>query len=191
MSLNLSETRYLMADEKIDASSIYYEIPTSSGQKITETTRNLPNVSFRKGQSQLFKGKKSGGTSFYWSYNSSLKNSTTGFYKSKGDTSFVWGNRQWTHNNSWIHNMSLSGVTKILGYISLRPSLSIKEGWVTKYFDADSANVDGSPIKHEVQEFRTRRTFSLSLSANSKLYGLFPLKIGPLQALRHTLTPSI
>ena len=191
MSLNLSETRYLMADEKIDASSIYYEIPTSSGQKTTETTRNLPNVSFRKGQSQLFKGKKSGGTSFYWSYNSSLKNSTTGFYKSKGDTSFVWGNRQWTHNNSWIHNMSLSGVTKILGYISLRPSLSIKEGWVTKYFDADSANVDGSPIKHEVQEFRTRRTFSLSLSANSKLYGLFPLKIGPLQALRHTLTPSI
>jgi len=202
VSFNLSETRNLMIKEKINPSSIYYQTPTQSGMRLTETSTVLPSLTIRKGQAQLFKRaqKRGSGPSFYWSYGSTFKNRGTGYYESDsigvdtvGTTIYNWDDSpHYSMDNSWIHNMSLSGSDKLLKYIAIRPSISFREEWITKYYDADSVDIQGNPItKHEVQTFRARRTASLSLSANTKLYGLFPIRIGSLQAIRHTITPSI
>ena len=185
ISTNLSETRNLMAKEKIDTSSIYYQEPTRPGMRVVETTTLFPSATFRKGQAQL-------GPSFYWSYSSSLRNTGIGFYESVAlDTTSVWDDRRQESDNSWVHNISLSGSHRLFKYIALRPSLSYQEQWITKYFDPQ---VDTSGVlidKDEVAGFRARHTASFSLSANTKLYGLFPVRIGSLRSIRHTVTPSI
>ena len=43
----------------------------------------------------------------------------------------------------------------------------------------------------EVKGFATRTTGSFSLSANTKLYGVFPVPIGPIKVIRHVASPSI
>jgi len=215
ISASVSENRNLMAEAKTHKSaeidSIYYEEPVREGQRINETNAVLPSLSFRKGQSQLFGGSGKG-SSIYWTYNSTLKNKQTGFYEAAYDTTYVdsvgedslgntiydtsdaffWQDLDHEQDNSWTHNMSLSGSFRIFKHIAVQPSLSFREQWITRYFDADAADTLGNfPDKHEVEGFRARHTGSLSLSANTKLYGLFPVKIGPLLALRHTMTPSI
>ncbi|MCH8012887.1 MAG: hypothetical protein IIA61_13235 [Candidatus Marinimicrobia bacterium] len=197
-SLNLSRKRNLMSEEKIDYTSIYYSEPNKSGMRVVQTNTVFPSLSINKSQSQLFKGTK--GTNLYWNYNSKIRNNGTGFYKSKllvsenadSDSVYIWGDLEQTYDNSWAHNISLSGTGKLFKYIALRPSINLREGWITKYFDADSADVNGNPIgKSEIREFRSRLTGSLNLNANTKLYGLFPVKIRPLISIRHTITPSV
>ena len=43
----------------------------------------------------------------------------------------------------------------------------------------------------EIENFKRRFTWNSSLSANTKIYGLFPVQIGRLNAIRHIITPSI
>ncbi|MDP6456836.1 MAG: putative LPS assembly protein LptD [Candidatus Marinimicrobia bacterium] len=206
ISTNLSETRNLMAKAKTHPTtaqdSLYFQLPTTAGARVVETTTAFPTFKFRKGQSQLFGGTRKGGTTFHWSYNSALKNRGTGFYESEAmidtlddatiDTSFVWGTRQTDFNNSWVHNVSLSGSGRLFKVLSLRPSFALKEEWITKYHDAEAADTLGNPIhKQAVQGFRARHTGTFSVNTNTKLYGLFPIRIGPLKALRHTITPSV
>ncbi|MEE9166387.1 MAG: putative LPS assembly protein LptD [Candidatus Neomarinimicrobiota bacterium] len=197
MSVNLRETRNLMAESKIDSGSIYYQSPKQAGMRIVETNTVLPSLTLRKGQMQLFGGSggKTGGPSFYLSYGSTVNNRGAGFYESDsvgvdslGNAIYEWDDkRQQTWDNSWIHNVSLSGSDRILKHIAIRPSVSLREQWTTKYFDADSADTPGSTVS----KFRARHIVSFSLSGNTKLYGLFPVRIGALRAIRHTLTPSV
>ena len=215
LSASVSENRNLMAEAKTHKTegfdAIYYEAPVREGQRINETNAVLPSLSFRKGQSQLFGGSGKG-SSIYWSYNSALKNKQTGFYESAYDTtyvdsvgedslgntifdttdSFIWQDLDHDQDNSWIHNFSLSGSFRLFQHIAVQPRVSFREEWITRYYDATAADYAGNALdKQEVDGFLARHTGSLSLSANTKLYGLFPVKIGPLLALRHTLTPSI
>lgn len=189
ISVNLSETRNLMAEAKIDPQSLYYETPTRLGMRIIETSSVLPSLTIRRGQTQLFT------PSLYFSYGSTLRNRGTGFYETDSVRvdSIRWNplrHQRW--DNRWAHSISLSGSRKLFKYISVHPSLSVSEGWITKYFDADSVDTGGKPIdRREISQFRARHTASFSLSANTKLYGLFPIRIGSLRAVRHTLTPSI
>ena len=191
ISANLSETRNLMAKSKMDPESIYYENPSGVGRKIVESTTVLPTLNFRKGQTQLFGASGSG---MYLSYSSTLKNRGQGFYESEAldDSSFGWGNRQTEYDNSWVHNMSLSGSSRLFKYIAIRPSLSFREEWITKYNDATSADSLGKPIDaQQIGGFKARHTGTLSVSTNTKLYGILPIRIGSLKTIRHTVTPSV
>ncbi|MBH30661.1 MAG: hypothetical protein CMG71_01560 [Candidatus Marinimicrobia bacterium] len=188
VSANLSETKNLMAKNKIDPQSIYYETPTSEGRRIVESTSVLPTLNFRKGQTELFaKG-------IYFSYGSTLKNRGQGYHESEmiDDSTFVWGDRQSEYDNSWVHSMSVSGSSRLFKYIAVRPSVSFREEWITKSFAAGSADTLGRPIDQlQVDGFRARHTGNLSVSTNTKLYGILPIRIGRLKTIRHTITPSI
>jgi hypothetical protein len=191
MSANLSETKNLMVKSKMDPNSIYYENPTVVGRRLVESTTVLPTLNFRKGQTQLFGASSSG---VYLSYGSTLKNRGQRYYKSEAldDSTFVWGDSQSEYDNSWVHNMSLSGSSRVLKYIAVRPSLSFREEWITKYFDATASDSLGNPIdSRQVSGFKARRTGTLSVSTNTKLYGILPVKIGSLKTIRHTITPSV
>ncbi|MFQ6615780.1 MAG: putative LPS assembly protein LptD [Fidelibacterota bacterium] len=197
MSASLSENRNLMAREKIDSTSIYYAVPTRKGERITENTFVVPTANFRKERVQLFGGGpgKRGGPSLYWSYNSTLANRGVTFYES--DSSFAqggytWGPRQQELGSKWIHSMSISGSQRLFEHIAVSQGLSIQEKWISRYFDASIVDTLGRfPDKRELQGFKARHEFAFSMSANTKLYGIFPLRIESLRAVRHTLTPSV
>lgn len=197
LSASLSENRNLMAAEKIDSTSLYYAIPSRRGERINESTLVLPTLNIRKNQSQLFggRGKTAAGPGLYWSYSSTLVNQGVTFYESDTSLSlggFVWGPRQQEFGSRWVHNLSISGSQRLFEHIAVSPSLSIQEKWINRYFDASAVDTLGRfTDKHEVQGFRARHEFTFSMNANTKLYGIFPLRIGSLRAIRHTLTPSV
>lgn len=203
VSVNLSETRNLMAKAKTNPNSMYYQPPTRAGMRLIETTNVLPSLTIRRGQTQLFSESRARGRgpSFYFSYGSTFHNRGTGFYESDsadvdslGQPIYEWNRKAHVStDNSWVHNMALSGSDKIFKYIAIRPSLSLREEWITRYFDADSADAGGEPPGNvrEIQQFRARHILSLSMNANTKLYGLFPVRIGSLLAIRHTITPTV
>ena len=187
-SSNVSQNTNLMIKSKIDSTSIYYDKPLTPNRKLQESRSAFPTLNFRKGQSQIFN------FPLYLSYNSNFKNNGSGYFESYAldDSTYAWGEKQNNYNNSWIHNISLSGTSKIFKYISLRPRINFREEWITQYFDADSINEQGEILnKRLINKFKTRHIGSLSLTSNTKLYGLIPLNIGGLKSIRHTITPSV
>ncbi len=55
----------------------------------------------------------------------------------------------------------------------------------------DSIDVDEATQERTVRGFYARRSISTGMSANTELYGLFPIRIGPLEGLRHRMAPSL
>lgn len=206
LSINLSSTRDLMADEKIDSSSVFYQEPYKAGQKINITNNTLPSLSFRHGQSQLFPEKstlKKWYNNISWNYSSNFNNKLrTDFesdtlWQTDSTYSFQWkmdgsdGIIKTESNPVAAHNFSLSAPQKIFKYISLNPSLSIKHVWVNKTFNARIDSATNSLITTEKQGFSSRTTGSFRLSLRTQLYGMFPVKIGGLKGFRHVASPSI
>ena len=108
------------------------------------------------------------------------------------------------------HNLSFSNPQNVLKFFSFNPSLSISEDWVPRYrmpvvengiVVADTVGVDTTESgevnytfdEHfrAVNQFRARHTFRFSFGTSTKLYGLFPVPVGPVRAIRHVLTPSV
>ncbi len=184
LSLNLSETYDLLAeDEKLEA-------PTDDGDYFFYKNRSLPNMSFRHGHSALFGAGDHFYNSLYWSSSSNFNgNQKIGFTT---DSTLTWADTT-SYSKGISHNVSLSAPQKFFGWLSLNPKISLKEDWVFEYrkpvYDEIGNFVSGDFEK--VDEFNRRLTGSATLSANTKMYGVFPFPIGNAEAIRHVVTPSI
>jgi hypothetical protein len=203
ISVNLSTNTDLMVDKKIDVSTAFYQTPIKVGTKLIITTMTLPKFSFRHGQRQLFSAKSSD-NSWYnnitWSYSSNFTNKNQSYYKSvEVDTTekFKWATNtsgegiiHTTADKLFTHSFSFGAPQKLFRYISLNPSLSIKSDWVDEYY---VANLDSTGTYESVKTngFATRTTGSFRLNMGTQLYGLFPIKIGKVNGLRHVASPSI
>ncbi|UCD37195.1 MAG: hypothetical protein JSW54_10210 [Fidelibacterota bacterium] len=193
--------------------------PVKLGQHMEEKSRTLPRISFGRASSALFNPAKGQVPRWYhnirWSLNSSLNNHQSIFWEAdtltvqtfRYDTTntdglvvdtvavdsltYFWPEEQVILNRTWAkNNISLQAQQTILRYITLNLNLGINQDWTTRYRSAflDTA---GQVEYHMVDKSAVRHTGRISLSASTKLYGLVPLQIGSLQALRHVLTPSI
>ncbi len=88
------------------------------------------------------------------------------------------------------HTVSLSASGMSISYFGVTPRITYVEDWIDElreYQPNESGGVD--TVKHD--QFAARRTFSGIVSFNTKLYGLFHPKVLGLDAIRHTLSPSI
>lgn len=177
-------------------------------------TETIPQISFRRGTDQIFKppagaNYKIKNRWYYnlnYSYNSSLRNSHTHTFVQDSiytdsyqrridlgqDSTFVDEYRR-----SIQHSVSIQSPITALKFLHLNPSLSFSEDWVPAYREPvvvnDTVQVDssGNVRFRKINQFRARHTFQFSTSANTKLYGLFTIPFGPIQAIRHVLTPSV
>ena len=203
ISINLSSNTDLMADKKIDATTAFYQTPIKAGTKLNITTMTLPKFSFRHGQRPIF-STKSSDKSWYnnitYSYSSNFTNKNQSYYKSiDSDTAdaFKWdtdtngdGEIHTSADKLFTHSLSFGAPQKLFRYITLNPSLSIKSDWVDEYY---VANLDSTGTYESVKTngFITRTTGSFSLNMGTQLYGLFPIKIGKINGLRHVASPSV
>ena len=71
-------------------------------------------------------------------------------------------------------------------------SAAYNETWLlaTERLDADTASATGT-LRRRVDGFFAYRRGTASVSATTTAYGLFPLRVGKLDGLRHTLRPSV
>lgn len=74
--------------------------------------------------------------------------------------------------------------------LNLSPNLNYTEDW---FFQTTRRFVDstGTLINEQDPGFFALRQFSSGVSANTTIYGLFPIGIGPYQGVRHTLRPTL
>ena len=202
ISINLSSKKDLMVDNKIDPNDIYYQLPTSLGNQLTITTNTLPKMSFRHGQSKLFKTNAIDKKWFHnisWNYSANLNNKMQNYYQSveniinDSTSEYIWDDSIRTKTTSLItHNMSVNAPQKLFKYISINPSIQFKSDWVDRTYSlSDSSN---GAVESSIEKFgfAARTIFSsFNLNMNTKVYGMFPIKIGNLHSIRHVASPSI
>lgn len=176
LTLNLSETR----DLETGASS-----------------RTLPRISFNRTRSQFFPFKKSekdgSGRApedarwynyIYYTYSGTYLNSVR---KDSSNDPDPRVERRADHTV----NINFTNPKRIFGWLSFSQSINYQENWVdrTKSFSIDT--LTNRVVEHEDKGFAARRIFTVTASANTKLFGMFRLNMGPIKALRHVMTPSL
>jgi hypothetical protein len=80
-------------------------------------------------------------------------------------------------------------IQNIFGWLKIRPHIDLTEYWIWTYKEENI--ISGDTLTIEKGGFKRRLTWNSSLSANTKIYGLFPITIGRLNAIRHVITPTI
>jgi len=176
MTINLNRTQNLRTDE------------------FSET---LPRISFRGGRSAIFKKPETQKgeiaeshwyNNIYISYDSKLeaRRKKTLLVNNNTDTTFSI-----TKKMGWDHNLRLNSPQKIMKWITFSPNVNYKESWThertSHYWNADSARKE-----EEIEQgFFARRTYDMSLSLGTKLYGIFRTKYLPDVMVRHVVTPSM
>lgn len=202
--LALQERYNLLAEDKVDTSNVLYEAPRSFGQKIEEKTRVLPRVSLSLNQRALIQTRKGRTPSWYnninYSFSSSLNNRQTVFWQadSVAADSLFWRDEKTVLNKtSARNNINLSSQQNLFKYLSTTIGVGIVQAWSPSYrLPLESNGVfqldDQGAIKYEeIQKFTPRHTGTLSIGAQTNIYGLLPLRIGSLRAIRHIIKPSI
>lgn len=195
LSITLNQTTNLQANNLIK------DAPVSSGQKISYISRSLPNVSFSRSSKPIIP-LKSGASSkwynnIYFSLSSKLRNNQTINYLSDVlDDSLQWKKNDVT-KSAITHNISMNSSQKVLKFITLNQNMSIQEGWIMDYDmpvrDSSGAFIiqNNNILTTPVTDFKARHTGSVSMNAQTKLYGMFPIRIGALQVIRHVMTPQV
>ncbi|MCH7851653.1 MAG: hypothetical protein IIC41_02585 [Candidatus Marinimicrobia bacterium] len=183
--------------------------PRFLGQKIEERSRTIPSIRFSRSNTPLIKAAKGRAPAWYnnirWSINSSLNNSQSIFWEAQsaiGD-SLYWPeekDREVLNRFSARHNLSLNAQQNLFRYISMNLNFAISEGWVPSHRVAQLDPATGVFVRDttsgriefdEVRAFSARHTGRISLSAQTNIYGMIPLQIGSLTALRHVITPKV
>ncbi len=147
----------------------------------------LPNANFTVAQSYPFRKKNSiGDQKWYeligYNYSGQFENTRN---KANGDLTIHGGIQ---------HNISV-GASPKFGHISISPSLRYTEKWYnkrTKLVDAGvgSTGTD-SILTRDIHAINMVRTFSVGASASTKFYGIFQPNTLGIEAIRHTVIPSI
>ncbi len=206
ISMNLSVTQDLMSESRLDSNSVFYQAPTSASSKITYITGNLPNVTFRHGKRSLFPTQSSD-TKWYhsitWGYSNTFSQKLRSWFQAEeivhedSTVTYEWeldndgeGIIHSEYNRTLNHSISFNANQKIFRYISLVPSLSINSKWIGSYMEA-AVDDTGGVYLFEKEGFAAKTTGAFKLSSSTNIYGFIPVSIGPLQAVRHVITPSI
>ena len=207
LSINLSSRRDLMAEKKIDQNSIFFSNPSRAGQQINITNNTLPQLAFSHSQRALFptkSTKKKWYNNINYNYSSRFTNNLKNYFESEAyaiDDSTT--GYQWVKNENndpleqtfsdyiFSHSSGINMSSKIFKYFNVSPSISLKSDWVNRSYSGFIDSTTGQINKNEVKGFSARTTGSFNINMNTQIYGLFPVKLGKTEAIRHVLSPSI
>ncbi len=206
ISLNLSSTRDLMVEQKVDSSSIFYQTPTRAESQLQITNNTLPQLRFSHSSRDLFPTKaveKNWYNTIKYGYGATFNNRLRTYYESEAyaidDTTdgFRWkrdgnGNPLVNTFSDYFmnHTSSISAPQKLFRYVTVSPGISLRSAWVNRTI-AGTIDSSGQLVKIESPGFAARTTGSMSLSMKTTAYGMFPVKFATLNGIRHTMTPSI
>ncbi|MEN8187237.1 MAG: putative LPS assembly protein LptD [Bacteroidota bacterium] len=88
-------------------------------------------------------------------------------------------------------NISLGTNMKALKYLTISPNMSYKEVWYLKTIDKKWDDSIEDVVTDTISGFETFREYNANVSASTTVYGMFNFNKGRLQAIRHTMRPSV
>ncbi|RMF08937.1 MAG: hypothetical protein D6762_04675, partial [Candidatus Neomarinimicrobiota bacterium] len=200
ISLNLSSRRDLMAERRVDSTSVFYQAPGQAGQEMVQSTRTLPGFSFRHGQSPLLPGLGRILGNATWSYSMNGNRREQTYFHVAQDSAGVLGWDLDSQGNPVLrsrassvihHTFNVNAPRKIFRYITVNPQINLKSDWVDQSYTAELDSSTNTLRKRKITGWTTRTTGSFNLRTNTQIYGLFPVRIGPLNGIRHVLSPAI
>ena len=179
LSINMSDSYNLL----LESSELSDNVPSFY------RTYTIPSIRFSHGSRLLFGDGPSWYNSIYYSINSDFK-----IIQKEGNILTSDIKRDTTsYQNGINHKMAISSSQKILKYINVTPSINLLESWIYGYKEP-KRNEEGEFINNEYEyynAFKRRLTGEMSLSMNTKLYGILSLNLFKLQAIRHIISPNI
>ncbi|MGB0778043.1 MAG: putative LPS assembly protein LptD [Flavobacteriaceae bacterium] len=99
--------------------------------------------------------------------------------------------QMWQDMQSGVQqDISASTNMKAFKYWTISPSANYKEVWYFDYIDKNFDEDTEMVVTDTIQGFSSFREYNVGASLSTNIYGSFG-KIGPLEAMRHTLRPSI
>jgi lipopolysaccharide assembly outer membrane protein LptD (OstA) len=180
---------------------VFLNLNFNHNQNTIENTMtiNFPQISMSVNQIYPFRNPKRVGKAKWYDkigirYNLDAQNR----YNTYDSTLFAPG---WLEDlqNGIKHTLPVGGTWNILKYINFSNALNIND---RMYFSTirkqyvDELIVNGDTTKgyyktDTVYAFSNAFDFSLSTGINTRLYGMYQFKKGPLMAIRHMITPSV
>lgn len=89
------------------------------------------------------------------------------------------------------HDVNLSTNTKIMKHFTLSPSARYKEVWYFNKINRIYNNINDEVVTDTIKGFNAFREYSVGASLSTTIYGDIAFKKGRVQAIRHTMRPSI
>lgn len=150
-------------------------------------TSSLPRVSFSVPQRQIFvprklKGGRTEEARWYHNFRVGYSNSGQNLMSRSGGS--ISTDRHFT---TLDHRVNLGWQTRLWDAVSLTPNVNLQETW---YYIFEPKG-DTLPPGVEGGKTYRRAAGSAGVSAQTNLYGLFPVNRGALVGFRHVFTPSI
>ncbi len=183
--------------------NLFFNATASHSQNTQDRTVSitLPSLSFYTKQIYPFRRKKQiGQPRWYENINikytmnaeNSIQTKDTLLFKPGWEDGFRYGAK---------HNIPISSSVKVLKYFTLTNGANYSERWypytIRKTWVSDTIitpeedTLNGFVRNDTVRGFRAAREFSYTASLNTRLYGMYQFKKGPVAAIRHMVTPSL
>ena len=154
----------------------------------------LPNMSISLSRFYPFKRKKVAGKERWYekiamSYTGNISNSI-----STKEDQLLHSNIIKDWKNGMRHNIPISASFNILGYINVTPSFNYTERWYTNRVEQSWDESSQAVVRDTIWGFNRVYNYNMSLSANTKLYGMYipnPKIFKKIMAVRHVFTPMV
>ena len=106
------------------------------------------------------------------------------------DTLLLNGAVGWNDfDNGMIHQIPVSASFNVFKYINISPNFNYTERWYSKTSNWQYDSLDAI-VRNKVDGYKTQRDWNVSVTANTRIYGIKQFSRGKLKAIRHILTPS-
>ncbi len=180
----------------------YLNLNFSHSQNTLNKTINitLPQLSFSVNQFYPFRRQNPVGKMRWYEQISMKYNLDMENRYNTNDSNFMKGNWIDSLQNGMRHSFPINATFRILKYFNWSNSMNITDRMyvktIRKYYQADTVVEDGDTIlpgykTKNVSGFSNAFDFSVSSSLNTRLYGMYQIKGGPVIAIRHMVTPSV
>ncbi|MDR0364035.1 MAG: hypothetical protein LBH92_03340 [Bacteroidales bacterium] len=193
----------------INFSTSFWKFNYSLSAGFTQNTQTntldvkLPEMSLATGQLYPFRRKTRTGNLkwyeiIYVKYNMNAKNEIR-----SADSTLLTGSMYPKMNYGMKHTIPIGSDFKLFKVLNGNFNFNYTEYWYGKtirkrdYADTDYDIINGEILTSglaktdTLYDFSSTRDFNLSLSTNTKLYGMYTLAKGPVKAVRHVMTPSL
>ena len=193
-STRTSSISYSHSFQKIGL-SLSSSFNISQNMRDSTIALTMPSLSLSLSRFYPFKRKHAAGKERWYekismNYTGTLSNSISTKEDQVMHSSLI---KDW--KNGMRHSIPISASFNILKYINVTPTLNYTERWYTNKIEQSWDEAGQKIVRDTIYGFNRVFDYNLSLSANTKLYGMYTLNpkvFGKkLRFVRHVLTPSV
>jgi hypothetical protein len=93
--------------------------------------------------------------------------------------------------NGIQHTVPISTSFQTMKYFTITPSINITERWYFKTLEQSYNNELQRVITDTITKFARAGEYNLNTSFTTKIYGMYQYRKGPVEAIRHVITPTL